>query len=283
MADFLQRAFVSIKVIAKAARRGQNLHDVHTGPHGQGGWPLKRLSHADSNRSSAEPIQPDDRTVAQSFIQVLKQIDKLWETAPRRLTGLRRRFSAHDGGRGRAGRSTNLMLSRWRLPCRRFIQELPSIRQHGRFRRPPKCPTTSQRNSLMRYARRFKEEEDGPRMVLEPATGWRRRHPRSAWRRFARTRWMRMVVPISKRCSIDNASWRSGIWMLFLAERGHDGQPATVREILELLCRDGNEHRAYRGGFTPISADSEGHEGTFYCWTAKSFETAQSGGIQKVA
>ena len=134
---------------------------------GQGGWPLNVFLTPDLKPFfGGTYFPPDSRYGRQGFLQILKQVDQLWEKRRAELTN----SAADIHARLEQLSVSNDQLSGLVLTAAVVREAGANFKQsydekHGGFGGAPKFPQPSQPQFLLRYARRF-GDDDAVRMVL---------------------------------------------------------------------------------------------------------------------
>jgi uncharacterized protein YyaL (SSP411 family) len=274
VAKFLNDHFVSIKVDREERPDVDKIYMTFVqATTGQGGWPLTAFLTPDLKPFfGGTYFPPTSQYGRPGFLQLLQQIHELWstrrgeinESAAEIHSKLERATAASDPVSGEPLSSETV-----RNAGMVFKQSYDA--QHGGFGGAPKFPQPSQPQFLLRYGKRFKDQEVF-RIVLHTcermAAGGIHDQLGGGFSRYSvDAQWL---VPHFEKMLYDNAQLAQLYLDAYLVSG--DARHANVaQDILEYVLRDMTHPEG--GFYSAEDADSEGHEGKFYCWTRDELAT----------
>jgi uncharacterized protein len=265
---FLNEHFVSIKVDREERPDVDKIYMTFVqATTGSGGWPMSVFLTPELKPFfGGTYFPPDNRHGRPGFLQLLEQIHQLWETRRDDLADSAADVHAKLEEMVQSGKTSGDV-----LPDAELLRKALSVLKqnydprHGGFGGAPKFPQPSQPQFLLRCAKRFNDAE-AVRMVLHTcdrmAAGGIHDQLGGGFARYSvDAEWL---VPHFEKMLYDNAQLAQLYLDAYLVS-GEARHAQTARDILDYVLRDMTHAD---GGFhSAEDADSEGHEGKFYCWT----------------
>jgi len=264
--QFLNEHFVSIKVDREERPDVDKIYMTFVQSTTGGGWPMNVFLTPDLKPFfGGTYFPPDARYGRPSFLQLLQQISMLWQEQKDEIAASAKEIHARlENAMTNSVESNSLLNAGILKNAADFFKKMYDP-QHGGFGGAPKFPQPSMPSLLLRCAKRFQDDE-ATKMVLHTCErmadggihdqlggGFARYSVDAGW-----------LVPHFEKMLYDNAQLAQLYLDAFLVS-GDAHHADTVRDILDYVLRDMTHTDG--GFFSAEDADSEGHEGKFYCWT----------------
>jgi len=264
---YLNEHFVSIKVDREERPDVDKIYMTFVqSTTGGGGWPLNVFLTPDRKPFfGGTYFPPDNRYGRGSFRSVLQQIVHVWQERGSEVAASAEEIHARLELATTTTNSATSLLTPEMLRRAGLMFKEAYDPQNGGFGGAPKFPQPSMPALLLRYAKRFSDDA-ATQMVLttcdKMAAGGIHDQLGGGFARYSvDAQWL---VPHFEKMLYDNAQLAQLYLDAYLVS-GDERHAEVVRDILDYVLRDMTHSDG--GFYSAEDADSEGHEGKFYCWT----------------
>ena len=280
---FLNEHFVSIKVDREERPDVDKIYMTFVqATTGGGGWPMNVFLTPELKPFfGGTYFPPDGRQGRPGFLQMLQQIARLWRERRDELVNSADEIHTRLATAVASSMASNLLLTSDVLHHAAVVFKSTYDSRHGGFGGAPKFPQPSVPLLLLRCTRRFHDDE-AAQMVLysceRMAAGGIHDQLGGGFARYAVD--VEWLVPHFEKMLYDNAQLTQLYLDAFLVS-GDARHAEVARDILDYVLRDMTHPDG--GFYSAEDADSEDHEGKFYCWNKDELPTLLTAEEFKVA
>jgi len=272
LAKYLNEHFISIKVDREERPDVDKIYmTAAQAMTGGGGWPLNCFLTPELKPFYAGTyFPPEPKYGKPSFLQLLQRINEVWTTQRKEVDAQANDLTRQLAAFTMPERDTNAVLHATIVQRALTTLKEDYDPTYGGFGGAPKFPRPSQPLFLLSAGKRVNDQE-AISMVLHTcdmmAAGGMYDQLGGGFARYSvDERWL---VPHFEKMLYDNAQLVQ-LYLDAYTVSGDKHHANVARDIIQYVLRD-MTHKD--GGFySAEDADSEGHEGKFYCWTKQELE-----------